>query len=37
MCWYENVSERIVEKKLGLQWLNLIEMIGVMYYVDCRL
>ena len=37
MCWYENVRERIVEKKVGLQRLNLIAIIGVMYYVDCRL
>ena len=37
MCWYENIRERIVEKKVDLQRLNLIAMIGVMYYVDCRL
>ena len=30
MCWYENVSKRIVEKKVGLQRLNLIAMIGIM-------
>ena len=36
MWWYENVSERIVETKLGLQRLNLIAMIGIMYYVGCR-
>ena len=36
MCWYGNVGERIIETKLRLQRLNLIAMIGIMYYVAIK-
>ena len=34
MCWYENVTERIVETKLGLQKVE--PHCNDWYYVDCR-